>query len=316
MSQTVCPACGQDAFEPREFIDVAEQHKLYAPDNQETQQELTAAASETASSYQMLRCHHCGLEFCEPLLAPSAAWYHLAYRALDLYSFDRWEFYEVLRRIPKGADVFEFGCGSGLFLAHCLEYGVSASGVDFSEDGVASCVAKGLAARHLDLNEAASVSNTDRFSQMAAFHLLEHLDRPVTLFKQATSRALPSAHLWVSVPGDRRTTRRFGVREFLDQPPHHMTRWTSEAFREIGRRHGWRLVETLYEPIPLRTTLWWISVNTPTYQRWKAAGRFRSRFVERAYRALALPAALIQRLTGDRHLSGYAMLAHFVFDIR
>jgi hypothetical protein len=150
---------------------------------------------------------------------------------------------------------------------------------------------------------------------MAAFHFLEHLDRPAALFEHAAARALPSAHLWISVPGDRRTTRRFGVREFLDQPPHHMTRWTSEAFREIGKGHGWRLVETLYEPIPLRTTLWWITAYSPTYQRWKAAGWLDNGLIEKSYRVLALPAAMIQRSTKDRNLSGYAMLAHFIFDL-
>jgi SAM-dependent methyltransferase len=315
MSQAACPGCGQDASEPCEFIDVAEQHKLYAPGNPEMQQGLTAAATETASSYQMLKCLHCGLEFCDPLVAPSAAWYQLTYRALDLYSSDRWEFHEVLRHVPKGSDVFEFGCGSGSFLMHCRNHGVSASGMDFSEDGVNSCRAKGLAARQLDLNEDAHVSDKDRFPQMAAFHFLEHLDRPATLFKQAASRALPSAHLWVSVPSDRRSTRRFGVTDFLDQPPHHVTRWTPEAFREIGKQQGWRLVETIYEPMTIRTALWCISVNFPSYRKWKAEGRFRHSFVEQAYRAFALPAALIQRLTSERHLTDFAMLAHFVFDI-
>ena len=316
MNEAVCPACGEGEFERCEFIDIAEQHKPYAPNDQKAQEELTAAAYETASSYQMLRCRSCGLEFCDPLRAPTAAWYELAYRALDLHSFDRWEFHEVVRRLPREATVFEFGCGSGSFLKLCKANGVSASGMDFSEDGVASCVAKGLDVRKLDLNVIDSSADSARFSQLSAFHFLEHLDRPVVLFEHAAAKALPSAHFWLSVPGDRRTTRRFGVREFLDQPPHHMTRWTSDAFKKIGERHGWRLVETLYEPIPLRTALWWITVHSSGYGRWKNAGRFHNGLVEKAYRAFAWPAALFQRYTNDRHLSGYAMLAHFVFDAR
>lgn len=146
----------------------------------------------------------------------------------------------------------------------CQKHGLPAFGIDFSEDGVAECLAKGLAARQVDLNEIASASDADRFQQMAAFHFVEHLDQPVTLFEQAASRALPSASLWVSVPSDLRPSRYFGDRDFLDQPPHHMTRWASEAFREIGIRHGWRLVQVFYEPMPMRTALWSISVCTPS----------------------------------------------------
>lgn len=315
MSKPVCLACGNSELELCEFVDVAEQHRLYAPEDQEIQRALNAASSETALRYQMLRCRRCGLEFCEPPRAPSAAWYQLVYRALNLFSLDRWEFDEVLRRIPLGAHIFEFGCGSGNFLIRCLQRGVPASGMDFSADGVASCVAKGLAVRQVNFYSVAA-PDSDPVPEMAAFHFLEHVERPAALFEHAAAKAAPSAHLWVSVPSNRRPTRRFGVRDFLDQPPHHMTRWTPEALREIGKSHGWRCVETIYEPISLRAALWSITAYTPTYQKWNAAGRFKSPIVERAYRALALPVALIQRLSKERSMSGFSMLAHFVFEGR
>jgi hypothetical protein len=68
--------------------------------------------------------------------------------------------------------------------------------------------------------------------------------------------------------------------------------------------------------VSLRTALWFITVHTPAYRRLNAAGRFQNRFVERAYRASALPAALIRRLSSQRQLSGFSMLAHFTRDAR
>jgi len=315
MSLAVCPACGKNTFVRREYIDVAEQHKVYAPNDHRMQRDLTAAASESALAYQMLKCRHCGLEFSEPMRAPSSLWYQFAYRALKLYPEARWEFGAVLQRIPKEARVFEFGCGSGSFLLRCKKRGLSASGIDFSEDAVQECVASGLAARRLDLNEVAGATDGENFSQMVAFHFLEHLDRPVALFEQAAARAVPSSHLWVTVPGDRRPSCLFEEKDFLDQPPHHMTRWTPDAFREIGRRVGWRLAEILYEPVSLRSALWAISVHSGRYRRWKDAGRFRDPYIEKAFRAFALPAAMLRRATVDRRLTGFSMLAHFVFDI-
>jgi len=317
MSVPACPACGQNVSVPREYVDVTEQHRFYAPDDQGLQHILTFAASESALAYQMLKCQLCGLEFSEPMRAPSASWYQVAYRALKLLDFGaRWEFNEVLRHVPKGDHVFEFGCGSGLFLLLCQKDGISASGIDFSDDAIQECVKNGLVARRLDLNEDVAASVEDRFSQMVAFHFLEHIDRPAALFEQAAARALPSSHLWISVPSDRRPSRFFGERDFLDQPPHHMTRWTPDAFRAIGKHHGWRLSEVLYEPMPLRNALWSISASSAMYRRWKDAGRFRNPSVERAFRAFALPATLLRRLTLDRRITGFSMTAHFVSEIR
>jgi methyltransferase family protein len=314
MSRADCPACEGDQFDELEFVDVAEQHRLYAPDDQAMQKALNDAAAETGLNYQMLKCRRCGLEFCDPLIAPSAKWYELAYRAMDLHSFERWEFDEVLRRIPLGDHVFEFACGSGLFLQRCKNRGVLASGMDFSEDGVASCVARGLDARQVDLFKIPTSGEAERVSQMVAFHFIEHLERPDVLMEHAAAMALPGAQLWISVPSPRRTTRRFGMTESLDKPPHHMTRWTEEAFRQIGRRHGWRLAEAIYEPMPLKTILWWIVTRSPRYQSLEKAGRLKNRFVEKAYRAAALPFALTEWTRTHRDTSEYAILAHYIYD--
>lgn len=312
MSQPVCPACENDLFELCEPVNVEEQHKLYAPGDEATQHVLTEAASKTALRYRMLRCKRCGLEFSDPMASPTAAWYQLVYRTLDLFSVDHWEYEEVISHVPEGAHVFEFECGSGNFLDRCQRRKRVVSGMDFSADAVASCVAKGLDVRQIDLNAIAPPSNS--VSNIVAFHFVEHVERPIKLFEHAAARAMPLANLWLSVPSDRRSTRRFGVRDFLDQPPHHMTRWTPEAFRQIGKRHGWRLVETLYEPISLRVSVWSITVCAPRYREWAAAGYFKNGLFEKAYRAVMFPAALLRYLLSERQLSGFAMLAHFVFE--
>jgi Methyltransferase domain len=311
MSEAICPACGASGFEERESIDVAGQHSRYAPGDEQAQRSLTAAALETALTYRMLACRRCGLEFSDPMKAASATWCHFCYSSLGSREMTRWDFDEVIRRIPSGKSLFEFGCGYGPFLTLCKEHGISAVGADFVEGGIAHCLAHGLKAQLLDLDEAAAPADSERVSHLAAFHVLEHLDRPGALFEHARARALPDAELWVAVPSDRRATRRYGVTDDLDQPPHHMTRWTEPAFREIGKSHGWRLTETLYEPLSLRTALWSITYYSASYRKREAAGQLKNRWMERGYRALMLPPALSRRLTSDRQLSGLSMVAHF-----
>jgi 2-polyprenyl-3-methyl-5-hydroxy-6-metoxy-1,4-benzoquinol methylase len=314
MSAPQCPACGQAAVEPIERINVADQHALLAPAEAGLQQRLTAVAAEAALEYAMFRCRHCGLEFSSPLRAPSADWYRLAYEALDLYPADRWEFDRVLRHVHRGEELLELGCGAGALLEQCRQRGLAAAGVDFSAAAVRLCRERGLRAHQMDLVAEPEDEPCRRVAHIVGFHVLEHLDRPGALFQFARHHALPAAHLWLSVPSERRPTRALGQRDFLDQPPHHLTRWNPAACAALGARHGWRLVQVLYEPITLRVALWWISVCSPAYLRWKTARRFRNRWIERGFRALFCPFAVLQRLTTLRHLSGHSMLAHFVLE--
>jgi SAM-dependent methyltransferase len=306
-----CPACDGSQFEALEAVDVAAQHKFYAPGNEAGQRELTDAAAETCLHHQMLRCIHCGLEVCSPLKAPTAGWYHLAYRARELHGLERWEFDEVLRRLTPGTTIFEFGCGTGNFLSRCKDRGIDASGIDFSQDAIAECRSRGLNAWQNDLYRETvdGVAATD----FVAFHFLEHLDRPAALFESAAKIAQTGSRFWITVPSDRRGSRVFGLTDFLDQPPHHMTRWTTLAFKMMGERHGWLLEEAIYEPMPLRTTLWWVTVNAPMYRKLRAWGWLKNRLIERIYRFISLPACYLRWKKKFRNLTGFSVIAVFSF---
>jgi 2-polyprenyl-3-methyl-5-hydroxy-6-metoxy-1,4-benzoquinol methylase len=311
MKLNQCPACLGKTLNMLEEIDVVRQHSRYAPNDIQMQTNLTEALSGVTVAYRMLECKGCALQFSSPLRSPPASWYQLAYEALNLYPPSRWEFNYVLSRLREADRVVEFGCGSGAFLEQCRARGIDASGMDFSVDAVECCRAKGLNVAQMDLNEAHCLPLNQPPTQVLAFHVLEHLDEPHRFFRQVATYAAEFTNLWVAVPSDRRPSRRFGREDFLDQPPHHMTRWTSEAFVAIGSRTGWRLTELIYEPISLRTAIWCISVASDWYIAEKNAGRLHQRARERVARAVLLPLALVQRLTTQRTMSGFSMLARF-----
>jgi 2-polyprenyl-3-methyl-5-hydroxy-6-metoxy-1,4-benzoquinol methylase len=306
-----CPSCAGESLQLLESIDVAKQHEFYAPDNPAVQANLTAALQNVSLSYQMVRCTACTLEFSLPLSAPPAEWYGVAYRALNLYPSERWEFNEVLDRISKtGGNLFEIGCGSGSFLEQCRAKGISAQGIDFAPDAVQECARKGLDVALATLAEPSPSNLGMTFKHISAFHVLEHLDNPKSLFELASNVAAPDAHLWIAVPAEHRPSRRFGDSDFLDQPPHHMTRWNAEAFSMIGKSTIWKLAEVTYEPVSLTSALWSISVASSVYKNSKA--KTRSKLLERALRVALLPYAIAKRLTSQRQLTGFSILAHFV----
>jgi 2-polyprenyl-3-methyl-5-hydroxy-6-metoxy-1,4-benzoquinol methylase len=311
MSEHVCPACDGSSLEALEAVDVAGQHAVYAPRDKAVQRQLTEAAAATSLVYRMLRCRRCGLEFGSPLQSPTADWYAIAYRVLNLYPRSRWEFGEVLRHIRPPQGIFEIGCGSGMFLEKCRAAGIQAQGIDFIEEAVNACAAKGLNASLERLGEAppspASGEFKHGFPHIAAFHVIEHLDRPRGLFERASRLAGGNSHLWVSVPSDRRPSRRLGRKDFLDQPPHHMSRWTPQAFAAIGALAGWHLAGMIYEPISPRKDVWARTALSAPANGEKSSWR------ETASRLARLPRAIVQRRTTESPFSGFSMLAHFVF---
>ena len=309
-----CPVCGGNKHVPLEKIDLAEQHRHYAPTDEDIARRLTAEAQKSALSYQMFRCADCGLEFATPLRSPPESWYELAYQACDLYSnFPwRWEFDSCLGAFSPKDTVFEFGCGAGAFLEFCGKKGIKAMGVDFATSAIEACRQKNLEVFTFDINASLPERDWHSASQIVAFHVLEHLEQPRLLFEQAAQAAHPGAQLWIAVPSCLRPTKLRGIVELLDQPPHHMTRWNQSALEKIGSVTGWRMILLQYEPVSLRSALWWIVTSTPWYRRWSKAGRLNNPHVERALRLASYPSALIRRMTVDRKLSGFSMLACYI----
>jgi len=308
MDGTRCPACDSTSLETLESVDVAKQHKFYAPDNVTIQKELTEAASATCLIYERLRCKQCALEFASPLKAPTSEWYAIAYRAMNLYPMDRWEFGEVIRHIRPGERIFEIGCGSGMFLEKCREAGIAAEGIDFNDASVAACKAKGLNATRMHAGEQ-DASKT--FDHIAAFQVIEHLDNPREVLFRASRMATKETHLWVSVPSDRYIVRLRGETEFLDLPPHHMSRWSPKALAAIGSATGWELSELAYEPVSLRKALWHITRESKLFKRYSKNWQFEPRRLEYPFHIAALPYSLVKRMTSDRDFSGVTMLAHY-----
>jgi len=309
-----CPGCGCGGGEqkPLEKINIAEQHQKYAPANPEVCRRLTDEAEKSAPSYQMLCCANCGLEFADPMRSPNASWYALAYQTLALYPQARWEFQTCLNALGPSDEVFEFGCGSGAFLEHCHAKKIKARGVDFSPDAVDQCVQKGLDAFIFEIGSPLPATTGQSASQIMAFHVLEHLEQPRLLYEQALQVAASDAQLWIAVPSCLRPTRQRGITDFLDQPPHHMTRWSQTSLEQIGLKNGWRMIRFQTEPLSFRTALWWIVKSSRYYRVRREEGRLSNATIERCLRFANYPAAMIRRMTVDRKLTGFSMLACYV----
>ena len=312
-SDSCCPACGCPTSSALEQVAPPEQHRLYARGDIAARMSLDAAASRCPATYQMLACDQCGLHYAEPLQNPGSQWYEVAYRVLSLYPQSRWEFACVLSSLDSSQRVADIGCGSGEFLRSCRVAEISATGFDFSRSAVKSCRERGFDAQILpddDGGDLVGVADGDASVTCAtAFHVLEHLSEPARLFRIVSTISRRIDRLFISVPSDRRPSRAYDEVDVLDQPPHHLTRWTPAALRELARSAGWSMTSLQYEPLPLVADLWHRAIRMPPY-RFFAANR-RARWAERSLRLLLYPSALFARMAGNFGMSGFSMLGRF-----
>ena len=309
----ICPACQHSDLDQLEFIELKKQHELYAPDNYAAQQTLTDLAVLSAEQYTMQKCKSCGLEFANPLKSPSSQWYEEAYRLLDLYPEDRWEFDYVTKQLGELESIGEIGCGSGSFLEHCKRNNLNCHGLDFSSSAVSACKEKDLSADLINITNVDSDKFLNRNDRSVIFsaHVLEHLDNPSQLFELARKWSKNDATLWISIPSDKRPSRYFGEVDFLDQPPHHITRWNSKALESIGSNYGWKLQEVIYEPIDFKAKLWCCTTSSAIYRKVSKNLEARDVWLERTLRYFIYPFVLLQNMAVPTKLTGFSLLAKY-----
>lgn len=308
-----CPACAATSAVRTVSLDVVAQHKAYFPFEPDLCDQLSRELTPSAPRYDLLVCMDCRLVFASPMRAPGSTWYELAYRGLNVQPEHRWEFDAVLANVTPNDSVYEIGCGPGAFLDACRARRIPAQGVDFSEDMVRRCRARGLNARVAGVGPNHLDDPASSASVVAAFHVLEHLPSPVVLFHDARRISGKHATLWVSVPSDTRVGRVCGYREPLDEPPHHLTKWTKEAFEAIGTRHGWRLESLTREPFSWRNALWTVASQFRLYRALNSRGWLKHYAVELPLRATLYPVAALMLMAhpGRRQMSGLSMLARY-----
>jgi len=80
-----------------------------------------------------------------------------------------------LRYLEKKGPVLDLGCGRGEMLTVLKEHGLSARGVDQSEEMVAHCRGLGLTADRIDLFGALENTSEGSLGGVLALHVIEHL---------------------------------------------------------------------------------------------------------------------------------------------
>jgi SAM-dependent methyltransferase len=137
--------------------------------------------------------------------------------------------------VPSGANVLELGFGNGSFLGFCRKRGYAVTGVEANPELVARAVAAGFQATD-DLKR---VEPSGPFHLLAAFDVLEHLDRPAVedFFQRLPCLLANGGRALIRVPnGDSPFGRRHQHGDIT-----HVTTLGEFKFRQLAHACGMEL---------------------------------------------------------------------------
>jgi O-antigen chain-terminating methyltransferase len=149
--------------------------------------------------------------------------------------------------------------GQGVLMQEAVRRGVRVRGVDSDESVAEHCRHNGLDVVRADGLEYLDSCN-DTYDAVVALHLIEHLDtrQADRLFKSARRICRPGGKLVLATP-NYADPMVAGELFWLD--PTHVRPYPLRLLELLGRRNGWRLVGSGFEPVRHRRKLPHVLVN-------------------------------------------------------
>jgi SAM-dependent methyltransferase len=195
---------------------------------------------ERVGAYTLYRCAVCDLTYADPMEEPPAPWYDAVYAVRHAIVDDRIQPYYrwATARLPPGGALLDVGCGEGAFVAFARAHGYEAYGVDFSVGAIAVAQRRyGESGFVVGGPAEARSLRPGLFDAVTCFEVIEHVSSPLSLLCDLRASIATGGWLILSTPN----RDRWPLREFVDYPPHHLTRWSRRALREAAERAGFKV---------------------------------------------------------------------------
>jgi SAM-dependent methyltransferase len=146
------------------------------------------------------------------------------------YQKDKAEFEIAGKWIPPNARVLEIGCGAGWFAGRLAS--PRYTGLEYSESATEEARSHGLDVRTQSVQEHA-LANPSAYQIVCAFQVLEHISNPSSFIAACLDCLEPGGLLIYGVPSND-SYLRYLQNDYLNLPPHHITRWPDKTLEFIS----------------------------------------------------------------------------------
>jgi SAM-dependent methyltransferase len=243
--QVFCPLCG--SANPASKQEFNSDRIIHAW--QQTFQMDVSTEFHGIAEFRLLECQDCKLQFFEPgTLAGSPALYESLEKFDWYYMREKWEHGVALEDLAGCNNGVEVGCGFGEFVARVLREKPATVFEGYEQNPSAVKIArdKGIPVRLMSLEELAE-AHPGNYAAVCAFQVLEHVADPKSFVNAACKVLCSGGRLILGLPNAESFLRhQFNI---LDMPPHHVTRWTAEALKQVERWFPLKIRRICYEPL-------------------------------------------------------------------
>lgn len=192
-----------------------------------------------------LHCPDCDLRWFWPLVTGDESFYRELAAHAWYYMHEKPEFAIARRYIEPADAVLEAGAGRGAFAAQCRA--ARYVGLEFSPAAIEQARQSGVnvIAEPVE-NHAATHPGT--YDVCCAFQVVEHVSDPRGFVRSMAAATRPGGLVIVSVPSELGVPGRT-INDFLNLPPHHVTRWTDHALAALARSAELSIEAVEHEPV-------------------------------------------------------------------
>lgn len=146
---------------------------------------------------------------------------------------------KLLTRFVTHGKLLEVGCGTGEFIRLASSYGFNAMGVDLSQPFCAYAQQRGLNILHGTIESLGF--NQPEFDIAAMFHLIEHIENPVSFLHHIWLNLRPRGLIYLATPNrDSTTERPFGFHHPNWHQPDHLFFYSATTLCHLLRKTGFK----------------------------------------------------------------------------
>ena len=254
----VCPSCGHCPGQVLDSISTLDIVTAYG-----TRYGCADVADQFPSEcdhVMLLRCPNCDLRWYDPLAAGDEKLYEQLQK-LDLYyQADKAEFDFVAGLISQLAGrprVLEVGCGGGAFGLK-IQDKVDYLGLEYNDLAAQRARSAGLEVHRRSVSEEVE-KNRGQYDVVCHFQVLEHVADVSGFMRDCAALVRPGGLFAVSVPAEDSMIG-LSPANWLNMPPHHVTRWSDRALVDLFGRLGITSVSLWHESVAPYHQDWYRSI--------------------------------------------------------
>ncbi|HIK55440.1 MAG TPA: class I SAM-dependent methyltransferase [Synechococcales cyanobacterium M55_K2018_004] len=242
MNTVKCPVCLSTHTHTHTEVDTAQLAALYS---EEVRIDVAPYFSGKIKLTMRL-CSDCDLRFFEPMFPGDELFYEHLQQFDWYYRDDKTEYEFAKNYIGERAKVLDVGCGRGAFRAWLPE-SISYTGLEFNDRAIEKANFKRLNVIKQSVQVHADLCPST-YDVVCSFQVLEHVTEPEAFVKGCIKALKSGGVLILSVPAED-SFLQFAVNNCLNMPPHHVTRWTDLALKNLAQRENLSIINLWHEPV-------------------------------------------------------------------